>query len=181
MARVSGDILIERPVEEVFDFVADQRNEPTYNPQMLRSEKITDGPIGVGTRFRATARSRGRAAEMLIEVTEFQRPRRLGSRTTMSDVDVDGGLTFESVAGATRMNWSREVTPKGTTAAARPARRPPWASPGTHDLDRAQGPARGIWRRSRFDRTVITEPGQSPASEMIMSTSRRLEAGVGAA
>jgi hypothetical protein len=41
MARVSGEILIERPVEEVFDFVADQRNEPIYNPRMLQSEKIT--------------------------------------------------------------------------------------------------------------------------------------------
>jgi hypothetical protein len=51
MANVNGEILIERPVEEVFDFVADQRNEPIYNPRMQQSEKITDGPIGVGTRF----------------------------------------------------------------------------------------------------------------------------------
>jgi hypothetical protein len=113
MAGVNGDILIERPVEEVFDFVADQRNEPIYNPRMLQSEKITDGPIGVGTRFRAAARSGRRAAEMLIEVTEFQRPRRLGSRTTMSDVDVDGGLTFEPVSGGTRLSWSWEVSPRG--------------------------------------------------------------------
>jgi hypothetical protein len=113
MARVSGDVLIERPVEEVFDFVADQRNEPIYNPRMLQSEKITDGPIGVGTRFRATARSGRQAAVMLIEVTEFQRPRRFCSRTTMSSVDVDGGLTFEPVAGGTRMSWSWEVRPRG--------------------------------------------------------------------
>jgi uncharacterized membrane protein len=113
MARVSGEILIERPVEQVFDFVADQRNEPIFNPRMLQSEKITDGPIGVGTRFRATARSGRRTVEMLIEVTEFQRPRRFGSRTTMSDVDVDGGLTFEPVVGATRMSWSWEVSPSG--------------------------------------------------------------------
>ncbi|HEX3199507.1 MAG TPA: hypothetical protein VHR39_18330 [Propionibacteriaceae bacterium] len=34
MARVSGEILIERLIEEVFDFVADQRNEPIYNPRL---------------------------------------------------------------------------------------------------------------------------------------------------
>jgi uncharacterized membrane protein len=113
MSKVSGEILIERPVEEVFDYVADQRNEPIYNPQMLQSEKITDGPIGVGTRFRAVAKSGRRAVEMLIEVTEFQRPGRLGSRTTMSSVGVDGGLTFEPVAGATRMSWSWKVSPRG--------------------------------------------------------------------
>jgi Polyketide cyclase / dehydrase and lipid transport len=113
MARVSGEILIGRPVEEVFDYVADQRNEPIYNPQMLQSEKITDGPIGVGTRFRATARSGRRPVEMLIEVTDFQRPSTFGSRTTMSSVEVDGGLTFEPVAGATRMRWSWDVSPRG--------------------------------------------------------------------
>jgi hypothetical protein len=28
MAHIEGEILIRRPVEEVFDFVADERNEP---------------------------------------------------------------------------------------------------------------------------------------------------------
>ena len=113
MAKVNGAILINRPVEQVFDYVADQRNEPIYNPRMLQSEKITDGPIGVGTRFRATARSGRRVAEMLIEITEYHKARRLGSRTTMSSVDVNGGLTFEPVDGATRMSWSWEVSPRG--------------------------------------------------------------------
>ena len=52
MARVEGEIIIYRPVEEVFDFVADERNEPRYNPRMLDAEQISEGPIGVGTRFR---------------------------------------------------------------------------------------------------------------------------------
>jgi hypothetical protein len=32
MPRIMGDIVIDRPVEDVFHFVADERNEPTYNP-----------------------------------------------------------------------------------------------------------------------------------------------------
>ena len=55
MGRISGEILIKRQVEQVFDYVADQRNEPIYNPQMLHSEKINDGQVRVGTRFSATA------------------------------------------------------------------------------------------------------------------------------
>jgi len=50
---------------------------------------------------------------MLIEITEYDRARRLGSRTTMASVDVNGGLTFEPVDGATRMRWSWEVSPHG--------------------------------------------------------------------
>ncbi|MGH2393733.1 MAG: hypothetical protein ACRDGH_09615 [Candidatus Limnocylindria bacterium] len=47
MFDIEGKIVIKRPVEEVFDFAA----EPRYNPHMRRAEQISDGPIGVGTRF----------------------------------------------------------------------------------------------------------------------------------
>jgi hypothetical protein len=49
MARIEGEIVIGRPVDVVFDYVADQSNEPQYNPQMVRAEKITSGPVGKGT------------------------------------------------------------------------------------------------------------------------------------
>jgi hypothetical protein len=76
MARIEGDIVINRPVEAVFDYVADQSNEPQYNPQMVRAEKITEGPGGIGTKFRSAGASMGRTAEMLIECTGYDRPRR---------------------------------------------------------------------------------------------------------
>lgn len=41
MARVEGEIVIRRPVDEVFDFVADERNEPRYNPKMRGVELVT--------------------------------------------------------------------------------------------------------------------------------------------
>jgi hypothetical protein len=44
MAGVEGEILIGQPVDVVFDYVADQSNEPQYNPRMVRAEKITPGP-----------------------------------------------------------------------------------------------------------------------------------------
>jgi hypothetical protein len=40
MANIEGNILIGRPVEDVFDFVADSRNEPSYNPAMTSIELL---------------------------------------------------------------------------------------------------------------------------------------------
>jgi hypothetical protein len=60
MARVEGEIVIGRPVDVLFDYVADQSNEPQYNPQVVRAEKITAGPVGKGTQFRWAVASRGR-------------------------------------------------------------------------------------------------------------------------
>jgi uncharacterized protein YndB with AHSA1/START domain len=113
MARIEGEIIIDRPVDVVFDYVADQRNEPRYNPQMVRAEKITAGPVGKGTRFRSAVASMGRTAEMLIEFTSYDRPRLLASTTTMRQADISYTLTFEPAAGGTRMRWSGQVRPKG--------------------------------------------------------------------
>jgi uncharacterized protein YndB with AHSA1/START domain len=113
MARIAGDIVIDRPVEVVFDYVADQSNEPQYNPQMVRAEKMTAGPVGVGTRFRSAVASMGRTAEMVIECTGYDRPRRLDSTTTMQQADISYTLTFEPAGTGTRMRWSGQVRPKG--------------------------------------------------------------------
>jgi len=75
--RVEGNIVIDRPLEEVFDFVADERNEPRYNSHMTRAEKISPGPIGVGTQFHSVMTGLGGTADMTIEFTAFERPKRI--------------------------------------------------------------------------------------------------------
>ena len=105
MPRITGDIVIERPVAEVFDFVADARNEPAYNRQMLTARMLTPGPVGVGSRFAAVHLGRRRPMELQTQLTEFQRPRRLASTTTMARGHISGVLTFEPVGSATRMHW----------------------------------------------------------------------------
>lgn len=81
MALIEGEIVFERPVEEVFDYVADQRHEPRFNSRMRSSELLTAEPIGAGSRFRADLSVLGRPVELIVEFTAFERPRRLGSRS----------------------------------------------------------------------------------------------------
>lgn len=113
MAHFEGELVIHRPVGEVFDFVADERNEPRYNPRMLTVEQTTPGPIGCGARFRAESRSLGRRVPMTIEFTAFERPRRLASATHLSAMEIRGTLTFEPVPAGTRMRWAWELEPRG--------------------------------------------------------------------
>jgi hypothetical protein len=113
MATVRGEIVIGRPVGVVFDYAADQSNEPRYNPRMVRAEKITPGPVGKGTRFRSAVATGGRTAELLCEITACDRPRLLESFTTMAQADFSYTLRFEPAAGgSTRMRWSARVMPK---------------------------------------------------------------------
>ena len=100
MAGIEGEIIIARPVDVVFGYVADQSNEPQYNPQMVRAEKITAGPVGKGTRFRSAVASMGRAAEMLIECTGYDRPKLFATTTTMRQADISYTLRFDPAGGA---------------------------------------------------------------------------------
>jgi hypothetical protein len=92
MVHITGHIRIAAPVGQVFDTAADTRNEPSFNPAMTGVELLTPLPIGLGTRFRARIGKAG--TEMLTELTEFDRPHRLGSRTASSMMQTSGTLTF---------------------------------------------------------------------------------------
>ena len=113
MRRIEGEITISCPRDVVFDYLADQTNEPQYNPSMIRAEKVTTGPIDKGTTFSSAVRSAGRIAQMQIEITDCDRPRLLASTTTMQQADIDYMLRFEPVAEGTRMRWSGQIRPKG--------------------------------------------------------------------
>jgi len=113
MVLIEGEMVIKRPPEEVFDFVADESNEPLYNPRMRRAEQISDGPIGVGTRFRAQTASMGRPVDMVIEFTGYDRPRRIEETAHTSAMHLQGSLTFEAVPEGTRMRWSWDLHPEG--------------------------------------------------------------------
>lgn len=118
MAHVTGSIRIGAPLERVFDTVADSRNEPSFNPAMTEVELLTPEPIGLGSRFRARMGNRG--VDMLVELTEFDRPHRLGSRTTSSMMETSGTLTITSDADASVLVWDWQVRPKGWSRALSP-------------------------------------------------------------
>jgi uncharacterized protein YndB with AHSA1/START domain len=111
--HVQGSTLIARTPEAVFDTVADQRNEPQYNPEMERVELLTPEPVTAGASFRVQVRSQGELLPMTVTYTEFRRPHRLGSRTTAEAMEIAGALTFTPEAGGTRLAWQWELRPKG--------------------------------------------------------------------
>ncbi len=120
MSRVRGSVDIARPVQVVFDAVADQRYEPSYNPHMTEATKVTDGPIGVGTQFGATVMTRGTPHPVTTEYTGFERPHRIHSRSVMAGATVDGHVQCDPTPAGTRFSWDWAVTLTGPARLAGP-------------------------------------------------------------
>ena len=115
MAHIRGQVTIDAPVEEVFDVVADERNEPAYNPRIVHAQKIGDGPVGAGSRFVARPRGTGAGGAMTVDVLEYDRPHRLHNEVRSGYLHVDGEVTFEPVAGGTRLRWDWDMRLVGWT------------------------------------------------------------------
>ena len=78
--RITMSITIDRPVDEVFAFVSDARNVLEWLPGASERRKVTDGPIGVGTRFEATDHIAGRVIEYTQEIISFEQDRQVTTR-----------------------------------------------------------------------------------------------------
>lgn len=113
MTRIDGEILIAAPVEQVFEVVADERNEPRYNPRIAEAVKTSGGPVGRGSRFLAIPKGMGPRGVMTVEVVDYDRPGRLMTSIRSSYLDADGTLTFTAVHGGTRMRWSWDLRMRG--------------------------------------------------------------------
>lgn len=117
VAKMTGEVVIHRPVQEVFDFAADLRNEPLFNPHMSWARKGSPGPIGVGTRFVQRMRIPGRGAEATSTIVGYEAPSRLAVRSHLTWMDTEGTLTFEPVSEGTRLRWDWNVRWRGPVRA----------------------------------------------------------------
>lgn len=76
---------IERPVEEVWNFVSEIRNELRWVAGAERREWLSPGGVQKGTRLRRVDRCAGQRLDSRFEVTEHAPPTRFGSRTVTGD------------------------------------------------------------------------------------------------
>jgi hypothetical protein len=70
-AVIEAEMDIQRSAEDVFNYASNPANEPEWNIRLKRIEKLTDGPVGVGARYRMEF-TQGPPA--ISECVRFERP-----------------------------------------------------------------------------------------------------------
>ena len=105
-------VTINRPVEAVFAYVSEAKNEPTWHHDVIEVRTTSDGPVEVGTRLAWRVRFAG-LEEYTIEITDLE-PNRL-LRLTTREGRGHPILThrFEPVEDGTRYTRRVEIQPEG--------------------------------------------------------------------
>ena len=98
-------VVIGRDPAVVFDFLSDFRSQLEYAPDVVGVEKLTDGPIGVGTQFRTKVRLRSGTFEATDQITDFEPDVRYASSVVPAVHPNSGTAFFEPVPGGTRVTF----------------------------------------------------------------------------
>jgi uncharacterized protein YndB with AHSA1/START domain len=70
-------VVIDRPIQEVFAFLADGTNDRKFSPRVQEITKTTDGRMGVGTVYASTVKDAGMKTQREYKITEFEEPTRI--------------------------------------------------------------------------------------------------------
>ncbi len=105
MPRLDSSIVIDRPIDQTFEFTTDPANETRWTTLVVESEVTSNGSYGVGSTGRTVIRFLGRVFESTWEVTEYEPPQKISFRSITGPLQYAGTETYESVDGGTRLRY----------------------------------------------------------------------------
>lgn len=120
MTTLNERIETTLPIEAAFAYIADFANSEEWDPGVETAERIDDGPVGMGTRYRLGVHLGGRVAPMEYEIAAFEPPTRVvlvGSGSGVSAVDE---IRFERAATGTTIDYTADIRLGGLLRLAQP-------------------------------------------------------------
>lgn len=117
--RFENTVRIDRPVEDIFEFLAEFENIPKWNYAIAETNQLSDGPVGVGTIYRQV-RTQPSMSEETFEVTEFEPSRRLAIRGGFGPLEGTMTYDLEPDDGGTRLTNSADLEGHGLAKIAAP-------------------------------------------------------------
>lgn len=93
----SANIVVESSANDLFHYIGDElfQNYPKWSPEVKELEKITPGPVQLGTIGRQVRVDQGRRSESRFKITDFD----FGERLTFSGISDPYRCSYELQAG----------------------------------------------------------------------------------
>ncbi|MEP6599478.1 MAG: SRPBCC family protein [Actinomycetota bacterium] len=113
MAHAEHSVIVNRPIAEVFAFLADGTNNPSWRPDVTSIRHVFGS--GVGAQFAQTMNGPGgRSIPGDYRITRYDGPTRLDFEVTDGRARPTGSFVLrETVPGSTEVTFTLDLKPRG--------------------------------------------------------------------
>lgn len=112
MIQVSNSIEINRPVAQVFEFVADVNNNPKWMP-VQGVQKTSHGPVAKGTTFKQQFELMGTSYMLDGVITAYEPNQKISFSYASPVFSWQGDYLFEPTPGGARLSARGNITLAG--------------------------------------------------------------------
>jgi uncharacterized protein YndB with AHSA1/START domain len=120
MLKAESEIRIDRPVDEVFEYMTDVDKVPLWMSSVIESRQTPAGRIGVGTHYEHTVRFLGKRFTTRVRTAECVPPRRMVFVTLDRRFEMEATVTLEPRGSATSVHEVLRGDAKGFFKVAEP-------------------------------------------------------------
>ena len=104
MIKLISSTIIERPVQQVFDFVSTPENDFQWRYGTLATAMLPKGSDSMRTFFRSIGHLMGRRNLSTFEITEVEPNKKYAFKSLSGPVHTSTSYLLENVSGRTRIN-----------------------------------------------------------------------------
>jgi carbon monoxide dehydrogenase subunit G len=113
MVTFEKTVEINRPQQDVFDFISDPANDALYRSGVEFAEWTSEPPAGVGSTMRSVDRFMGREVETTSEFTIWDPPNRYAFKTVGGSFPAEFTLELEPTEDGTQVIMRGQIEFKG--------------------------------------------------------------------
>ena len=114
MAHAENEVIINKPVPEVFSFLADGTNNTKWRPGVVRIELASGVSGQVGAQYRQVLKGPGsRNIDGDYKITVAKPNEELDFEVTAGPARPSGSYFFEAVENGTKLKFVLDYQPKG--------------------------------------------------------------------
>ena len=110
MINVNVGTIIDRPAQQVFDFVSEPENDFQWQYATLETARLSESGNGIGSFFRSISNLMGRRNMSTFEVTEYTPNKKYGFKSLSGPLHSQTSYSFETFKSCTKINISMQAS-----------------------------------------------------------------------
>lgn len=111
--KIEHTLVIKRPIEEVFAYIVEVGNYPSWAEKIVEARQTSEGPVEAGTTCYVVNQSMGKKLKHDFVVSEYELNKKYIAKSTSGPFPMELGYTVEPVDGGTKVQVVSQAELRG--------------------------------------------------------------------